>query len=63
ELEAAGIEIPATLRLAALVADKTGAPLDDLPADPAGWADWIAERLGMKAAGRGDRPLDSREGD
>lgn len=63
ELEAAGIEIPATLRLAALVAEKTGAPLDTLPADPAGWADWIAERLGMKAAGRAERPLDSREGD
>lgn len=61
ELEAAGIEIPATLRLAALVAEKTGAPLDALPGDPAGWADWIAERLGM--AGRADRPLDSREGD
>lgn len=52
-LEEAGILLPATMRLAALVMERSGVPMDQLPCSVEGWTEWLAATLtGVGLEGR-----------
>ncbi|MGG0811178.1 ATP-binding cassette domain-containing protein [Paenibacillus alvei] len=61
-LEEAGILLPATMRLAALVMERTGVPKEKLPCSAAEWAEWIKAQMEHRLQEQGNRrPAEEEE--